>query len=98
MSSQMRTMHSMLPALLLTIGSAMGAHAQDRMPPIPTDLHRNKSVSDATYQRASRSSASRASSIPWESQGYYTLLAMMMNTARTPLPQGRTPALAPLPR
>jgi 4-carboxymuconolactone decarboxylase len=31
-------------------------------------------------------------------QGYYTLLAMVMNTARTPLPQGRAPALAPLGR
>ena len=27
-------------------------------------------------------------------QGYYTLLAMVLNTARTPLPAGRTPALA----
>jgi hypothetical protein len=33
-----------------------------------------------------------------EDEGYFTLLAMVMNTARTPLPAGRTPALAPLGR
>jgi len=30
--------------------------------------------------------------------GYYTLLAMVMNTARTPLPAGAKPGLAPFPR
>jgi 4-carboxymuconolactone decarboxylase len=30
--------------------------------------------------------------------GYYTLLAMVLNTARTPVAAGRTPALAPFPR
>ena len=30
--------------------------------------------------------------------GYYTLLAMVMNTARTPMPPGATAALAPLPK
>ena len=30
--------------------------------------------------------------------GYYTLLAMVMNTARTPLPAGRTPGLERFPR
>ncbi len=30
--------------------------------------------------------------------GYYTMLAMVMNTARTPLPDGIKPPLAPLPR
>ena len=30
--------------------------------------------------------------------GYYTMLAMVMNTARTPLPDGAKPALAPLTR
>ncbi|NIW25217.1 MAG: hypothetical protein GWN29_11960 [Gammaproteobacteria bacterium] len=29
--------------------------------------------------------------------GYYTLLAMVMNTAHTPLPAGAEPGLAPLP-
>ena len=31
-------------------------------------------------------------------EGYYTLLAMVMNTARTPLPAGAKPPLAALPR
>ncbi len=30
--------------------------------------------------------------------GYYTMLAMVMNTTRTPLPAGVKPPLAPLPR
>ena len=30
--------------------------------------------------------------------GYYTTLAMVMNTTRTPLPDGVKPPLAPLPR
>jgi len=30
--------------------------------------------------------------------GYYTMLAMVMNTARTPLPDGAKPALGPLTR
>jgi hypothetical protein len=29
--------------------------------------------------------------------GYYTLIAMIMNVARTPLPAGATPELARLP-
>jgi hypothetical protein len=30
--------------------------------------------------------------------GQYTMLAMVLNTARTPLPPGAKPALAPFPR
>jgi len=30
--------------------------------------------------------------------GYYTMLAMLMNTTRTPLPDGVKPALTPFPR
>jgi hypothetical protein len=30
--------------------------------------------------------------------GYYTYLAMVMNTARTPLPSGAKAALAPFPK
>jgi alkylhydroperoxidase family enzyme len=30
--------------------------------------------------------------------GCYTMLAMVLNTARTPLPEGAKPALAPFPR
>jgi hypothetical protein len=30
--------------------------------------------------------------------GYYTMLAMVLNVARTPVPAGRTPELAPFTR
>ena len=30
--------------------------------------------------------------------GYYTMLAMVLNTARTPVPPGHTPALRAFPR
>jgi 4-carboxymuconolactone decarboxylase len=63
-----------------------------------TELHRNKSVSDVTYQRAVAKFGEQGVIDAIGIQGYYTMLAMVMNTARTPLPQGRTPALGPFPR
>jgi 4-carboxymuconolactone decarboxylase len=63
-----------------------------------TELHRNKGVSDVTYQRAVAKFGEQGVVDAVGIQGYYTLLAMVMNTARTPLPQGRTPALVPFPR
>jgi 4-carboxymuconolactone decarboxylase len=63
-----------------------------------TELQRNQSVSDATYQRAVATLGEQGVIDAIGIQGYYTLLAMVMNTARTPLPAGRTPALAPLGR
>ena len=63
-----------------------------------TELQRNRSVSDATYQRAVAKFGEQGVIDAVGIQGYYTLLAMAMNTARTPLPAGRTPALAPFPR
>src|SRR5262245_25719377 len=63
-----------------------------------TELHRTKSVSDVTYQRAVAKFGEQGVIDTIGIQGYYTLLAMVMNTARTPLPQGRPPALAPFPR
>jgi 4-carboxymuconolactone decarboxylase len=62
-----------------------------------TELHMNQSVSDATYARAlakfGESGIVEAASI----EGYYTLLAMVMNVARTPLPAGAKPPLAQFP-
>jgi len=61
------------------------------------ELHRNQSVSDATYARAlakfGESGIVEAASI----EGYYTLLAMVMNAARTPLAAGTKPPLAAFP-
>jgi 4-carboxymuconolactone decarboxylase len=63
-----------------------------------TELHRNQSVSDATYARAlakfGEPGIVEAASI----EGYYSLLAMVMNAARTPLPAGAKPPLAAFPR
>ena len=62
-----------------------------------TELQRNHGVSDATYARA-LARFGEAGIVEATSQaGYYTLLAMVMNTARTPLPAGAKPPLAAFP-
>jgi 4-carboxymuconolactone decarboxylase len=63
------------------------------------ELQRTKSVSDLTYARALKALGGEDKIVEAVAlQGYYSLLAMVMNTARTPLPPGRTPPLAPFPR
>jgi len=62
------------------------------------EVHRNQSVSDATYERAVASVGEQGVIDTLGICGYYTMLAMVMNTARTPLPPGQKPALAPFPR
>jgi 4-carboxymuconolactone decarboxylase len=62
------------------------------------ELHRNQSVSDATYARAVATFGEQGVIDIVGISGYYTLLAMVLNTARTPVPAGHTPALAPFPR
>jgi 4-carboxymuconolactone decarboxylase len=63
-----------------------------------TELQRNQSVSDATYARAVAKFGEQGVIDMVGISGYYTLLAMVLNTARTPVPAGRAPALAPFPR
>jgi 4-carboxymuconolactone decarboxylase len=63
-----------------------------------TELQRNQSVSDATYARAVAKFGEQGVIDMIGISGYYTLLAMVLNTARTPVPAGRAPALAPFPR
>ena len=63
-----------------------------------TELHQNKSVSDATYARMLKAFGEQGIIDAIGISGYYTLLAMVLNTARTPVPGGRTPALAAFPR
>ena len=62
------------------------------------ELHRNRSVSDTTYSRAlakiGEAGIVEAASI----QGFYALLAMNMNAARTPLADGVQPPLTLFPR
>jgi len=62
------------------------------------ELQRNQSVSDATYARAVSALGEQGVIDTVGIAGYYTLLAMVLNTARTPLPSGALPALAPFPR
>ena len=62
------------------------------------ELRRNQSVSDATYARVVDLFGERGVIDAIGIDGYYTMLAMVLNTARTPLPAGATPGLAPVPR
>ena len=62
------------------------------------ELHRNQSVSDATYARAVKTFGEQGVIDILGISGYYTMLAMVLNTSRTPVPAGHTPALRAFPR
>src|SRR6266852_2356793 len=62
------------------------------------EVQRNQGVSDATYVRAVAKVGEQGVIDVLGITGYYTMLAMVMNTTRTPLPDGVKPPLAPLPR
>jgi 4-carboxymuconolactone decarboxylase len=62
------------------------------------ELRRNQSVSDQTYARAVAKFGEQGVIDTIGLTGYYTMIAMVLNTARTPLPAGATPALAALPK
>jgi 4-carboxymuconolactone decarboxylase len=62
-----------------------------------TELQRNHGVSDATYARALAKFGEAGIVEAASLEGYYSLLAMVMNTARTPLPAGARPPLAAFP-
>lgn len=63
-----------------------------------TELLRNQSVSDATYNRTlakfGEAGVMEAASL----EGYYVYLALVMNATRSPVPAGATPALTPFPK
>ena len=59
------------------------------------ELHANRSVSDATYQRALERFGERGVVDLVGVSGYYTLVSMVLNVARHPLPEGVAPPLAP---
>lgn len=61
------------------------------------ELHRNKSVSDATYFKAVTKFGEQGVIDLTGIEGYYTFLSMVMNVARTPAPKGKEPALVPFP-
>jgi len=62
------------------------------------ELHRNQSISDQTYARTVAKFGEQGVIDIVGISGYYTLLAMVLNTARTPLPAGHAPGLSPFPR
>jgi 4-carboxymuconolactone decarboxylase len=62
------------------------------------EVQRNQGATDATYASAVNSVGEQGVIDVLGITGYYTMLAMVMNTTRTPLPAGVKPPLAPLPR
>ena len=62
------------------------------------ELLRNQRVSDPTYARAVTKFGEPGVVEAASLEGYYTYLSMIMNTARSPLPAGAKPALAPFPK
>ena len=74
------------------------AEDEDAVYTLWDEVQRNQSVSDATYARAVAKVGEQGVIDVLGITGYYTMLAMVMNTVRTPLPDGVKPPLAPLPR
>lgn len=63
-----------------------------------TELHQNKCVSDATYARAREHFGEKGIIDLTAVNGYYAMIAMVLNVARTELPAGAKPGLEPFPR
>jgi 4-carboxymuconolactone decarboxylase len=74
------------------------AEDEDAIYTLWQDVQKNDGVSDATWSRAVAKIGEQGVVDVLGITGYYTMLAMVMNTARTPLPDGVKPPLAPLPR
>ena len=62
-----------------------------------TEALQNKSVSDATYERAVKQFGEQNLVDLVAIAGYYALLGMLMNVARTPLPEGKQPGMPHFP-
>ena len=62
------------------------------------ELHRERSVSDATYAAVAERFGERGVVDLVAACGYYVAVAMTLNVARVPLPDGLPPPLAPLER
>ncbi len=63
-----------------------------------TELRLHQSVSDTVYSKVVNRFGEQGVIDITGLCGYYTLLGMLMNVARTPLPPGKTPPLATFPR
>lgn len=62
------------------------------------ELHHNKCVSDATYARAQELFDEKGIIDLTAVCGYYSMIAMVLNVARTQLPAGAAPGILPFPR
>jgi 4-carboxymuconolactone decarboxylase len=62
------------------------------------ELEHNRSISDATYGRLLSRFGEQGMIETVGIVGYYTFLAMMLNTARTPAATSSAPTLLPFPR
>lgn len=60
------------------------------------ELHRDKAISDATYARALKLFGEQGVMDTIGITGYYSLLGMVLNTARTPAGDANAPILRPL--
>jgi 4-carboxymuconolactone decarboxylase len=63
-----------------------------------SELHANKSISDATYARALARFGEQGVMDMLGLNGYYTFLAMVMNSTRTAVPDGKPALLKPFPK
>jgi 4-carboxymuconolactone decarboxylase len=63
-----------------------------------TELHVNKSVADATYERAVKRFGEQGVMDMLGINGYYTFLAMVMNGTRTAVPDGKPAPLKAFPK
>jgi len=62
-----------------------------------TELHRTRTVSDATFERAKARFGEQGVVDLIGVSGYYVAVAMVLNVAQVPLPEGVAPPLKPLP-
>jgi len=62
------------------------------------ELFRTREVGDTAYARAVTKFGEQGVIDMLGVTGYYSMLAMIMNVARTPLPDGASPPLRALPR
>ena len=63
-----------------------------------SELQRTRTVSEPTYERAREAFGERGVIDIVGAVGYYSTLAMIMNVAGTPLPEGGSPVLPSFPR
>ncbi len=63
-----------------------------------SELHANKSISDATYARALARFGEQGVMDMLGLNGYYAFIAMVMNSARTAVPDGKPALLKPFPK